>query len=48
MTEGLDDLAFDRLLFCMTVLATLVAITVMLWPMDERPAARGYLRWWRR
>ena len=44
MTDGLDNLAFDRLLFCMTVLATLAAIAVMLWPMDDRPRFRRWRR----
>jgi len=48
MTTGLDDQAFDQLLSCMVALSVMALIAVMLWPMDERPAARGYLRWWRR
>ena len=48
MTDGFDDPDLYRLLLGIDVLAILVAIAVTLWPMDERPAARGYLRWWRR
>ena len=44
MTEGLDDLAFYHLVFCMTVLTTLAAIAVMLWPMDDRPRFRRWRR----
>lgn len=48
MTAGLDDQAFDQLLLCAVALSVVVAIAVMLWPLDERPADRGLLRRWRR
>jgi len=48
MTDGFDDPELYRVMLGIAVMASFAAITVMLWPMDERSAARGNLRWWRR
>jgi len=48
MIDGFDDPELYRPSLGVDVLAILAAIAVMLWPMDERPAARGHLRWLRR